>query len=124
MAETVASKCLDQLLPPVASGDGAYDVKTTGASAQTSLWANLTQPKGYCWLEFQNIDATDSIYFFLATSATGTVTADNGYKLTPGSVVRFWVAPKYTHVVNLASANTPKLKWRVCSPLANRTDQA
>lgn len=116
-------------LPPVpaALGDGAYDSVATATTAdRTSLWANLGTPLGWVWLEFANIDATDSIYITLTTtdSGAGATTSSTGYKLTPGAHATFVVDPvKHVYVDWLASANTPRLKWRVASKLWNRLNQ-
>jgi hypothetical protein len=113
--------------PPRPSGTGAYDSVTTAVTAdRTSLWANLGTPEGKVWLEFQNNDATDSIYFNLTTtdSGAGATTALTGYKLTPGSVVSFFINPTNDVYVDWkASANTPVLKWRVTSPPYDRINQ-
>lgn len=126
MSDTVASRGFDQYYPPVPSGAGAFDSATTATTAdRTSLWGNLGTPKGKVWLEFQNNDATDSIYFNLTTtdSGAGATTVTSGFKLTPGQTVAFWVDPrKHVYVDWKASANTPVLKWRVVSPPYERID--
>lgn len=126
MAETVAGKGFDQYKPPRPTGTGASDTVTTATTAdRTSLWANLGTPIGHVWLEFQNKDATDSVYITLTTTdvGAGATTASTGYKLTPGAVASFWVNPVNDVYVDwLASANTPKLSWRVVSPPFNRKD--
>lgn len=122
-----ATRGFYQYLPPRPSGTGAYDSVATAAVAdRTSLWADLGIPEGKVWLEFQNNDATDSIYINLTTtdSGAGACTAATGYKLTPGAVVSFFVNPTTDVYVDwISSANTPTLKWRVTSPPYDRLNQ-
>jgi hypothetical protein len=132
MADTVAGKSFDQYSPPRIAGDhnpsntGVYDSEALSTSAENrAMWTNIGKPKGKCMVEFANHDATNHIYFRLKpTTAAAATDATNGFKLTPGLSVRFWVDPRKDLVIDaVASAGTPTIKWRIAGPIYDRHTQ-
>jgi hypothetical protein len=82
---------------------GSINVATSTSSAATAL-----PTSGGRQCRIQAPTGTDIVYIKFGTGAS-TVTTSNGMRLTPGVAEIFTVPEASTHIITIASANTPSI---------------
>lgn len=90
----------DLFCPAKASTTKITTSTTTAATA-------ISVSKGY-QVSVKNMDVNDTVFIDFGVS-TDTVTATNGIPIGPGDIRGFTVPGSTTHVLTIASANTPAL---------------
>lgn len=115
-------------LPPRATAtdpDVAWQSAATAATATSSnMWSGYVDalpPKGKVWLELEAV--TFDVYVrFSRTATTGTTTANGSIVKAGSPAVCYFIEPnvKDLFLDHISPGGVGKLKWRVCSQIAER----